>query len=250
MSFKKLPIATALALETVAEPNKDRISDEREIPKYEKELEDIEIIVFDVFSLARDVINGLSKDSISLPLAVHNLKSAVAGINEITEFMGITQFINSYEYTYRYKEHHIIHKENTMVGDRMDLLNRLMRNFNPSIYGIVLQKGIPYERALLFSHHAYFIASMREIGKKLRVLESHTGRVLTNETLNLKYRNVKSYDRKLLPFHKRLLLVLGDGNLIKAKSSKYIKEVIEVSRKWNINTPDETVKNALKRISE
>lgn len=247
MSFKKLPVGTCLALETIATPNTTRVSDGREVPKYD-DLQKVETVIFDVFTLARDVVNSMPKEQLTLTNAQDLLLTAFEGISEITELTGVSSYINSYDYMKQYKEYHVTHKEGTMTFTRSKLLDTIMMHFNPTKYDITVEKGIPFKDTLLYSHHAYFLVKMLEIGKILIVLESHTGRVLTKDTLGLKYKNVKKYDRTKLPFNRRLLLIFGDGLHIKSQDSKTIQMVVDRSINWNISTPDSTIKTDLNKL--
>lgn len=100
-----------------------------------------------------------------------------------------------------------------------------------------------YRRALVMSHYPYDLLSYENFDS-LHLLESHTGVLKTRKDWSSKYHAVGQEDLSILPFTRKLLLIFGDGYLIKPMDIRFRKLILEIARKrsWTPLTTEQKIK--------
>lgn len=241
-SFKDVSVGIGLALETLAYSTESRINPEREIPASEH-LDLIDSIYIDIFTLTLDVIR--SSTILPSPKEVIDLtKLMIVGIESIPELSGIVKFINTTDYLMLDSTILKTFKKDSKV-EAMFKLHMASCRLIPHNFTYVPTLHMGGKNALLLSSNTNWLGTMKNLKSNLRVLESHTGNVLTELTLNKKYKKRKSIDTSKIPFDKMLLLFLGDGHYIKGMDSKDIPDLLNELLKWNSKTSRDTITSFL-----
>ena len=116
--------------------------------------------------------------------------------------------------------------------------------------GIVIQqKIVGYSTSkLVFTHYNYDLADVGHY-RKMDLLESHTGKRVTQSQLSKRYYPVPNEDMSHLPFNLPLLITFGDRSMFKPHSIQLRREMMEVSKKakWTPMTRTDRVISDIKR---
>jgi len=243
-SFTDIPIGMALALETIASPNTERISNERPIPEHD--LSFIQGIKFDLFSITRDVIREMDATEV-LKGASHaflKLETVIDALEDIPDLAGTYRFINTYQAGY-YK-HPVEFKDGSSAKAKNELLKTTMKLVNAKVEVDDISLA-NVDDILVYSHHPYWMATISKLYGSIHILESHTGKILHKQDLGKKYKKSTYYDREKFPLVNALLRTLGDGELIESFATP--KEIGEISTKWDLKTPETTIIGALMKAN-
>jgi hypothetical protein len=128
--------------------------------------------------------------------------------------------------------------------DKQDKVMKLLRKTNDSVYEFDYDIKPPQGRttALILTHHPLDLLSFRNFSK-LDLLESNTGRLKTKYLWNTKYYPVGDSDMSVLPFNRKLLMLLGDRVQIQPTDMKVRRMILETAHnsKWTSLTSDAKV---------
>jgi len=212
--YSILPIGLQLALETIIEPTWERIDPDRKVPS-SPYLQKVNLFFVDVFTLAKDIIDGyeIKNDKLDAKIILEQLKKCIYELHEIPDLIGFIAFINTRPFlnlfsSFKQKQF----KPGTKAHFKNKLLFKVMDIYKP-LKGIRYINDIAGIPLLLYSHNNMFISKNLEVGKKIFVLESYTGLVLTRETLSKRFKPSKRYDINKIPFTYFNLLIFGDKYL-------------------------------------
>lgn len=97
----------------------------------------------------------------------------------------------------------------------------------------------PKTNAIVLTHQPWDLLSYKNFNK-LDLLESNTGRLKSRYLWNTKYYPVGDSDMTVLPFTKKLLLLLGDRVLIQPSDIRIRRIILEAAQKgkWTSMTSD------------
>jgi len=243
-SFKGIPIGLGLALETLITPTDKRIDEDREIPKYN--IRQYQGIFIDVFLITREVVNAIPKEEIKkhTPSSIGTkVAEVIQNLDEIDELMGALTYFNSYSGRFMkgkiFTEETITGFKNLLIQRTMLIINRFVKTpTNPMIQA---------SNKLVITHHTYWMAKYIERYRTLSVLQSHTGKIYSEDELWRKYPKKKSYEREGLKLVPSLVIALGDGQLIKGVPSKELKPLYEVMKTWNKDTSSAVIHNEARK---
>jgi len=103
---------------------------------------------------------------------------------------------------------------------------------------------------LILTHYGHDLLNIR-YNKSLKLLESHTGKVLDYKHFNKKYRNSSKLDTSRLPWLEQLVMVCGTETIVSPVRGA-LKMVVELAERkgWNVNTSKDKVVNDLRTIKE
>lgn len=88
---------------------------------------------------------------------------------------------------------------------------------------------------LIITHFAIDLLNIKYLSN-LTLLESHTGRVISNKDFNRKYPDLTNMDfTKVVPFVEKIYYIFGDGNLLKPLNAKYRKQLYNLFLKEGVN---------------
>jgi len=240
-SFKNIYAGLALALETIIPPDIERIDENRIIPtsKYLDEIDeiiiDVDTIIFELATVEKITdINSLRKETIK----------TVESLETMPTLIGIVRIINSGRFTnipdeFRYKP-----KPNSKVEKQIESYMRVRLTIR-DIYPLDTKILIMNRTKLIYSSNNFWLSSSKRVSGSLRVLESHTGIILDEITLNKRFKKSKKYDCREIPYDRTLLLLLGDGKLLGGFKNDELKNdlkmIIEKLSDWNALTPRGTI---------
>jgi hypothetical protein len=242
-SFKNVSVGVGLALESIATPTIDRIAPDREIPTSPL-LGNVEYICFDIFSLCGDVLSSIrnfNKNIHDEDFVIERVKEMIESIKAIPELQGIVKFINTTTYLIANKSLVKEFREGTKSEIQRKILMRALFKI-PTHFDYEKNTFALERNTLFFSNNVYWLAILKNLKGHALVLESHTGNVLTEITLNKKYKKSKLYDNTKLPFDALLLKFLGDGNFINGLNHKEISDLItHMNDNWTPITSRNTI---------
>lgn len=120
-------------------------------------------------------------------------------------------------------------------------LDKLLKQHDIIITDTVLPKKVP--KALILTHVPYDLLNYKQFSK-LDLLESNTGKLKPRTQWNTKYFPIVGSDTSHLPFHKALLLILGDKVLIHPSPMALRRVIIDVSvqGQWTVATTIDKIK--------
>ena len=246
ISSYPLSLPTSFAFESMLLPAPNPTYDlERKIPN-KVDITSYKEMYINLQTLFRNLVSSVSKEDITAADAseiVSVLHTEMEVIDSLlkNEGQGICKPI------YYYCTYEAVHN-NGKVKTRTDNLpaQKLMRYKLVKTLEILSKQGnvirfnsdvVPSSRvdALILTHMPYDLVNHHKFNK-LDLLESHTG-VLKNKTKwYTKYYPIGSDDISMLPFHRQLLMVLGDKSLINPSDIRLRRQILEIAirRKWTV----------------
>lgn len=251
-------IGTALALESIfIEGPMPYYDKERKIPNIVK-LNTYSEIWINLTTLIRNISGASDKNVFTIATSkdiVDVLISEIEVINDLFAIEGKGICIPRYYYcSYKqlkssYKEDKVrFRKEKTdlqlIYSNKVkEVLKLLYKNTDEySLFDSEIKSDI-HSNSLIMTHIPYDLISHTKFNK-LDLLETHTGKLKTKHDWYSKYYPVGNIDLSNLPFHKILLLVLGDHVLIQPNDIRLRRLITEVAKKgkWTTATTLDKIK--------
>lgn len=256
ISALPLSIGTSLAFESIFEPKLPAYDPARIIPQM-VDISKYNAIWINVSTLIRNIIGALPKDT-AHSVSPEDVKDAIVYEMELLTEMTSAASSNNC----RCKYYHSTYKG--LFND--PILNKFVKFRLPTTtiqlaYDNMLSKTIRLmekdkelgilsinktlvpdstdNKALIFTHMPYDLASYDNF-HKLDLIESHTGKLKTRKEWYSKYYPIVGSDMSILPFTRKLLLIMGDHVLIKPIDIRFRRLIIDIAvkRKWTpLTTP-------------
>lgn len=255
ISALPLSIGTSLAFESVFEPKLPAYDPTRVIPQMVN-LGNYNSIWVNVTTLIRNIIGALPKDT------AHSVSSGDVKDALIYEMQLLAEMTNAASNSCRSIFYH-----NTYKGLFNDvLLNKFVKFRRPTTdiqlaYDTMVNKTLSLldkdkeldilsvnktlipdktdNKALIFTHMPYDLVSYENF-HRLDLIESHTGKLKTRKEWYSKYYPIVGSDMSILPFTRKLLLIMGDHVLIKPIDIRFRRLIMDIAvkRKWTpLTTP-------------
>lgn len=263
MSGFPLSIGTAIAFESLFPPRQKVYDEKRKIPNH-VDITQYRFFYINVYTLCRNIIGACDKNAV-LELSVKDLADAL-----YNEIQVIIDLLNNegggictpvfYVCSYRTLELQLV---KTMVLIRVPKTKRQRDEFikiNAAVKEVSKTfKDIQFwdselkdvgssSDILLLSQFPYDLVSSKKF-KRMDLLESHTG--VLKQKLNwwTKYYKLPDTDKEaglsmsILPFNRKLLLIMGDNALIHPSDIKLRRMIVEIGkkRKWNPQTTEDKI---------
>lgn len=120
--------------------------------------------------------------------------------------------------------------------------NDVIRNFD-----LEIKTQGPRTNAIVLTHQPWDLLSHKNFNR-LDLLESNTGRLKSRYLWSTKYYPIGTADMSILPFNRKLLLLIGDRSLIHPQDMKVRRLVLEcaVKNKWTSMTTESKVLDDLR----
>ena len=255
-SFEDIPTPLGLSLESIVSEVDFRLDEERQIPTSQY-LQNISLVHFDVYTIVRDLIYSYTNISrANSNMVKTELINVLNALSNIPELVGIVKFFNTYKSHIEMRKIKSVkrrditfkvHRDGTMVKMKEEMIISVMSSLSVLGYEVMDNPNIGGDSNLLYTHNAYWLSKQRRHNSNVRVLESRTGLILDQFTLNKKFRTSKKFDKLLLPFTTELLLLFGDKGNMNGTNNDELKKLIIMSKKWNMHTPFRIVLHHLSR---
>lgn len=256
VSALPLSIGTSLAFESVFEPRLPAYDPSRVIPQM-VDLSKYNAIWINITTLIRNIIGALPKTS-AHQVTPDDIKDAI--IYEMQLLSEMTNTASSgnckclfYHHTYRRLLNNPLTTKfikfrlpNTTLQIAYDnTVNKTMlllerdKSLDITTTDSELSPDNSNDKALIFTHVPYDLVNYSDF-RKLDLIESHTGKLKTRREWYSKYYPIVGSDMSILPFTRKLLLIMGDHILIKPIDIRFRKLIMDIAiaRKWTpLTTP-------------
>lgn len=141
-----------------------------------------------------------------------------------------------------------LRKQNTEIqkayANKLEQTIKLLTRTNDAVrlFDYEIKTQGPRKNALILTHHPWDLLSFKHFNR-LDLLESNTGRLKSRYLWNTKFYPVGDADMTVLPFTRKLLLLLGDRVQIQPSDFKLRRYILEVAiaKKWTSMTTDAKV---------
>ena len=256
-----LSISTGLAFESIFTPRQAVYDPERQAPQHIN-IADYTQMWVNVDTLFRNMMQSGAKEAIMNTGYKETSSVLVDEMNTIESLMhneggGICSVV-FYACDYRHALRNL-HKAISLRQDTTapqlhytDLRNKTMKALKDlrsdiKFFPGTIKAASANQNVLMLTHIPYDLLSKRDF-RKLDLLESNTGKLKKPFQWNSKYYPVSKEDMSILPFHRFLLMALGDKVLIQPLPMKIRTQIMETAKKrqW---TPATTADKCLLDMS-
>lgn len=256
-----LSISTGLAFESIFPPRQSVYDPEREIPQ-KINIADYNQLWINVDTLFRNMIQSADKNAVA---STGYKETAAVLIDEMDTIQSLmynegggvcTPVFYVCDYHHALKNVHAgitLRKDSTPNQIHYtDLRNKTMKLLKESrtdikFYPGAIRASQGQDSVLMLTHVPYDLLSKRDF-KRLDLLESNTGKLKKPFQWNSKYYPVPKRDMSILPFHRFLLMALGDKVLIQPMPMKIRTQIMDTADKRNW-TPATTSEKCLLDLS-
>lgn len=249
-----LSIGTSLAFESVFMPTLAPYDPNRVIPSRVKIL-DYQTLWINITTLFRNIVGAVDKQAF-LNATIEELASTIEDeLNVLNNLLSVegkglcrpSYYWSTYEEVERISVKGFMMRHPTTDGQRyydsklkavLKLLDKRSEEYIAFKGGVVPKTR---DRSLIFTHQPYDLVKFSQFDK-LDLIESHTGVLKSRSAWNTKYAPMAGQSFSNLPFHRKLLLVMGDKNLIKP-FGELRKEVLVTAERgmWTPATTEDKV---------
>lgn len=256
MSGFPLSIGTALAMETVFSPQQPVYDPQRVIPD-RLDITQYQHAWVNLTTLFRNLSSSITKEVF---VQTHPGEFAAVLEDEIAVIQNLfaTEGSNVCKVSFYYSTYHSLltritpglgfrlpHTEAQKYADsRLQETIKLLEKRSDTL--VKFDDALTpkhHEKALVLTHQPYDLTGFKHFSS-LDLLESNTGLVKPKVRWNTKYYPIPGEQMTHLPFHKKLLLALGDKVLIKPTPMSLRKQILatSVKRHWHPATTLDKVK--------
>ena len=240
-----LSIGTSLAFESIFPGRQPPFDPERKIPD-KVDVSQYETCWVNLTTLFRNLVSSLDKETFlnAKPgMLAATLEEEIAVIHSLFELEGnntckVELYYSTYEKLLNRKVLGLSFREPStdaqmfFHGQLMDTL-KIMDKHTDTIKktndALMPDKR---EKAFVLTHQPYDLINWNRFDR-LDLLESNTGVLKPRSLWNTKYYKMSGQSFAHLPFHRKLLLIFGDNNLIKPMSMILRKEILDISISHN-----------------
>ena len=240
-------IGTGLMLESLFNPIEDRYDPDREIP-IKLNPNDYSIHYYNVYTLTRNVISAIPDKSIREDVFSSSelLYTVVEDISNIVELYRDTKcvpklFIPNYSKVFKEmnkgKDGSIVNKDYEIYTYMLKMSKSKDVNIPMDVeYGThLLQSNL--KNILITTHITSDLLNYRRI-PKLKLLESHTGRLKERGEWYTKLHKLGTRQLNIIPFTEELVYILGDKNFVLPFKLTIRRKLYElaIEKKWSSQT--------------
>ncbi len=252
-----LSISTGLAFESIFPPRQAVYDPERDIPEHIN-ITEYDQLWINVDTLFRNMIQSSSKEAVMNTGYKETCAVLIDEMSTIESLMfnegGGTCVPVFYvcDYTHALRNiHRGINLRTDSTANQLhytDLRNKTMKELKSlrtdiKFYPGAIKASQPKDSVLMLTHIPYDLLSKRDF-KRLDLLESNTGKLKKPFQWNSKYYPVPKRNMSILPFHRCLLMSLGDKVLVQPMTLSIRSQIMDTAEKkeW---TPATTIEKVL-----
>lgn len=249
-----LSIGTGLALETIFDTVQPVYDAERQVPN-RVDINKYKVFYINIFTLYRNMVGSIPTQDVNSVSYQHYAEALYSEIEFIKNLLtNGTDHITPIFYTCRHEDvYKGLHRIVVPYKDNTDKQKRFTGNFVMAVKELKSYmtfdehkdalKPINSDKSLMLSHVPRDLLIYSQV-HKLDLLESHTGILKSRNLWYSKYHPIAGRDMSILPFQRKLWMVLGDKILIKPadlKFSKMIHDIAQTNRWTSMTTPDKVM---------
>ena len=214
-----LSIGTGLAVETMF-PGVEKFDSAR-TPPNEVKPDDYDVHIYNVYTLMRNVLSSIKFKDKELLLTEPGVHEALVNDMYLLHNLydgypaEIVFYLPNYDNLYK-----VYNKGKGDVYQAYERHRFMVSNVSKIKLPYPVTRSRPNGlmsasrvKALLLTHYTVDLLNIDNLSK-LDLLESHTGKVKSREEWYTKYHKIGKRDLSFMPFHKRLLYILGDGSVV------------------------------------